>query len=146
MIKHLLLTLALLLLTGCTSLAKQPVFEDAGYAVRGYDVVAYFTESKPVKGQQQYQSLYQGSVWLFATEHNRDLFELSPQQYAPQYGGYCTYAMSSGFVVSTDPQAFTIHQDKLYLNYSLSVRENWLENKIQFIEEADAHWKDKIAE
>lgn len=130
---------------GCTSISKQPIFTDDGYALRGYDVVAYFTESKAVKGDASFSSQYQGSTWLFANAEHQRLFEQAPQQYAPQYGGYCAYAMSSGFVVSTDPEAFTVYQDKLYLNYSLSVRDNWLENKDVFIEQANEHWQDKIS-
>ncbi|ARD20869.1 YHS domain-containing (seleno)protein [Shewanella japonica] len=132
-------------LMGCTSLSDKPIYNDQGYAVTGYDVVAYFTDNKAVKGSTAFQTEYQGSQWLFATKQHQRQFEQSPERYIPQYGGYCAYAMSSGFVVSSDPQTFTVYQDKLYLNYSLSVRENWLENKAQFIQEADGYWQQKVA-
>lgn len=131
---------------GCTSLGNQPVYNEGGYAVTGYDVVAYFTENKAVKGSAEFQAEYQGSQWLFASKEHLAKFEQSPERYAPQYGGYCAYAMSSGFVVSSDPLAFTVFDDKLYLNYSLSVRENWLENRDQFIEEADGYWLKKTSQ
>ncbi|NKF52123.1 YHS domain-containing protein [Shewanella sp. WXL01] len=134
-----------LLLMGCTSLAKEPVYNDEGVAVNGYDVVAYFTQDKAVKGSSDFASSYNGNQWYFASAQHKALFDKTPEKYAPQYGGYCAYAMSSGFVVSTDPEAFTVFQDKLYLNYSLSVRENWLKNKVQFIEEADGHWQEKLS-
>ncbi|WP_285163406.1 YHS domain-containing (seleno)protein [Shewanella goraebulensis] len=128
---------------GCTSLSDKPIYNDQGYAVTGYDVVAYFTDNKAVKGNAEFQTEYQGSQWLFSTKQHQQQFEQSPDRYMPQYGGYCAYAMSSGFVVSSDPQAFTVFEDKLYLNYSLSVRENWLENRDQFITEADEYWLKK---
>ncbi|WP_144212450.1 YHS domain-containing (seleno)protein [Shewanella donghaensis] len=137
---YLLLALAMM---GCTSISDQPIFNQQGYAVSGYDVVAYFADNKAVKGSTDFTSEYQGTQWLFASKLHQAQFEQSPQQYIPQYGGYCAYAMSSGFVVSSDPNAFTVFEDKLYLNYSLSVRENWLENKHQFIKEADEHWLEK---
>ncbi|WP_231919148.1 YHS domain-containing (seleno)protein [Shewanella sp. UCD-FRSSP16_17] len=152
MIGHEMIKLSKLLLplimafaiVGCTSLSNKPIYNDQGYAVTGYDVVAYFTENKAVKGSTDFQAEYQGSQWLFASKEHLAQFKQSPERYAPQYGGYCAYAMSSGFVVSSDPQAFTVYQDKLYLNYSLSVRENWLENKAQFIQEADGYWQQKV--
>ncbi len=141
----LLLPLILFIMAGCTSLNKHPIYNNEGYAVSGYDVVAYFTDNKAVKGDRQFQTEYQGTQWLFASQQHQQLFEQSPERYIPQYGGYCAYAMSSGFVVSSDPLAFTVFEDKLYLNYSLSVRENWLENKHQFIKEADEHWLEKTS-
>ena len=136
----LLLTLAL---AGCTSLSDKPIYTDQGYAVNGYDVVAYFSDNKAVKGSTEFELQFQGTRWLFASKQHLNQFKQSPQHFIPQYGGYCAYAMSSGFVVSSDPEAFTIFEDKLYLNYSLSVRENWLENKSQFIKEADEYWFNK---
>ncbi|GGI72460.1 YHS domain-containing (seleno)protein [Shewanella gelidii] len=134
----------LILLAGCTSLGNQPIYNDNGVAVNGYDVVAYFTESKAVQGNPAFTVRYNNINWLFSNEKHQQLFSSNPQQYVPQYGGYCAYAMSDGFVVDTDPNAFTVYQDKLYLNYSLSVRDNWLDNRNRFIAEADIHWQKKI--
>ncbi|MBR9728058.1 YHS domain-containing (seleno)protein [Shewanella intestini] len=142
--KKLALGLFALILMGCTSIDKQPVYNDAGNAIEGYDVVAYFSDNQAKKGLAQFSSDYKGAKWLFSSKAHKALFDTNPEQYMPQYGGYCAYAMSSGFVVSVDPQAFTVYQDKLYLNYSLSVRKNWLKRKQQYIKEADAHWLDKI--
>lgn len=141
--QKLTLCLLALFMMGCTNIQQQPIYTDDNYAISGYDVVAYFTESAAVKGSTDFISEYQGTQWLFASQQNQALFEQAPQQYIPQYGGYCAYAMSSGFVVSTDPQAFTVFEDKLYLNYSLSVRQNWLIDKAKYISEADQHWLDK---
>ncbi|QQX78796.1 YHS domain-containing protein [Shewanella sp. KX20019] len=132
-------------LVGCTSLAGEPTYQDKGVAVNGYDIVAYFTEQQPVKGKAEYSSQYNDVQWLFSSELNQTIFERDPQYYVPQYGGYCAYGMSKGFVVDTEPSAFTILNNKLYLNYSLGVRETWLKDTAVYIERADKNWSKKIA-
>ena len=134
-----------IVLAGCTSLGGEPTFQDEGIAVNGYDVVAYFTEQHPVKGNLEFSSHYKDTQWLFSSEEHKLLFEQNQQQYLPQYGGYCAYGMSKGFVVDTDPNAFTILNNKLYLNYSLGVRETWLQDTALYIERADKNWLEKIA-
>lgn len=133
-----------LVLVGCTSLGGESTFQDKGVAVNGYDVVAYFTEGKPVKGKVQYASYYNNVKWLFSSDQHRIMFEQDLQQYVPQYGGYCAYGMSKGFVVDTDPNAFTILENKLYLNYSLGVRETWLKETGLYINRADQQWLEKL--
>lgn len=137
------LTTSLLILTACTSIKQHPVFTDSAGPIRGYDPVSYFTDNKAIKGSQDLSYLYQGQVWQFATAENRQRFIQQPDRYTPQYGGYCAYAMSHGFVVETDPEAFSIVDDKLYLNYSLSVRENWLEDTPGYIQSANNSWSKK---
>mgnify|MGYP000350436121 CR=1 FL=1 len=134
-----------LILVGCTSLGDKPTFQTDGIAVNGYDVVAYFTEQQPVKGTTEFASQYKNTSWLFSSEQNKLLFEQNQQQYLPQYGGYCAYGMSKGFVVDTDPNAFTVLNNKLYLNYSLGVRETWLKDTGLYIERANNNWLEKTA-
>ena len=88
-----------------------------GVAVEGYDPVAYFTDSKPVKGSSQYTYRWQGAIWHFASAQHRDAFAKSPESYAPQYGGYCAYGVSQGHTAPVDPAAWKIINGKLYLNY-----------------------------
>ena len=139
-----LITIALLVTcVGCTSL-KHRTFSDEAGALRGYDTVAYFNEGKPIEGAPDIAYEYNGATWLFANEENRELFKQNPEYYGPQYGGYCAFAMSKGFIASIDPQAWTIKDDKLYLNYSLGVRETWLKDADVYIEHADKHWAEKL--
>jgi YHS domain-containing protein len=113
-------------------------------AIYGYDTVAYFTQSKAVKGDDKITSEYKGAIWHFVSAEHKALFDASPEKYAPQYGGYCAYAMSKGRFVGVDEEAFTIFEDKLYLNYSKSVREDWLEDKEGFIKLADIEYPANI--
>ena len=131
-------------LSACTTLNAQTFVNDDG-AIRGYDAVAYHTEMKPVKGSPAYTYQFNGATWRFASEENLQRFQDNPERYAPQYGGYCAYAMSKGYVVSSDPDAWKIVDGKLYLNYSLGVRKTWLKDVPGYIAKADANWQDKIS-
>ena len=120
---------------------KDPVFATRGnLAIRGYDPVAYFTEGKAVKGDKDFTLGWQGADWRFASDENRALFAADPEKYAPRYGGYCAWAVSRNYTASTDPDAFTIVGDKLYLNYSKRVMNQWLEDRDANIESADGNW------
>jgi len=144
--RTLLVTLGVLItLSACTTL-KAPTFADETGAIRGYDPVAYHLEQMPVKGNSLYSLEYRESTWHFSSEENLARFRRDPERYAPQYGGFCAYAMSKGFVVSTDPDAWTIVEGKLYLNYTLGVRKTWLKDVPGYVERADDHWQKKISQ
>jgi YHS domain-containing protein len=131
------------LLSACASISSTPTFQDDAGALRGYDPVAYFSEEKPVQGSPDFSANHKGATWYFSSAENKAMFEHDPQKYSPQYGGYCAYAMANGFVVSSDPAAFSLVDGKLYLNYSLGVRETWLEDVPGNIESADQNWIEK---
>jgi len=109
-------------------------------AVSGYDVVSYFTEGKPVEGSGKYTLQYQGADWYFSSSENLALFKNNPQQYAPQYGGYCAWAMSKGKTAPGNAPYWTIYNEKLYLNYDKKVLDTWRVNKDEFIKKADLNW------
>lgn len=111
-----------------------------GSAIQGYDPVAYFTDGKPVKGKADYAATYKGAQYRFASAKNRDAFAASPESYAPAYGGWCAYGMSKGYKAPIDPAAFTIVKNKLYLNYSKSVRSTWSKDIPGYVAKADANW------
>jgi YHS domain-containing protein len=135
-----------LILTSLVTFAQSPVFQTSEGAIKGYDPVAYFTQSKPVKGKKDFSLSWQGATWYFSTAQNRDLFKASPEKYAPQYGGYCAYGISRNYKVKIEPEAWTIYEGKLYLNYDLDVSKNWNEDKPGYIKKANTNWatlKDK---
>jgi len=125
---------------------KSAVFAKSGKAIRGYDPVAYFTDGKPVEGKEELVYNWSNANWYFSSRQHLDLFKANPVKYAPQYGGYCAYGLSRGYKASTVPEAWTIDKGKLYLNYSLSVRNDWDKNRQERIQKADSYWpqiKDK---
>lgn len=115
-------------------------FERDGVAIRGHDPVAYFKDGKPVKGSADHRVEHKGSVFLFASKANRDVFAAEPDKYAPQYGGFCAFGMASGYKAATDPAAFTVANGKLYLNYNSDVRKQWSADVPGFVAKADRQW------
>lgn len=120
--------------------AEPPVFERRGAAINGYDPVAYFTDGAPVEGDPAITSTWNGAEWRFATAENKATFDADPEAYAPQYGGYCAYAVANGYTAKTDPDAWSIEDGKLYLNFSRRVRRLWLEDVPGHIAAGDANW------
>jgi YHS domain-containing protein len=103
-------------------------------------VVAYFTQGKHVAGTSEFTLKWHGAVWRFASAEDLRLFKENPEKYAPQYGGYCAFAMAGGDVADIDPEAWAIVDGRLYLHCSLAAREAWLKDPQGYIKRADSHW------
>ena len=140
MLSRSLPTMITLLLLAPLAYAKPPVFETRAGAISGYDAVAYFTEKKPVKGNDRYSVEWSGATWYFASAQNRSRFKVDPAKFAPQYGGYCAWAVANGYTASTDPNAWRIVDGKLYLNYSVGVQEKWSRDVPGNIAKANKNW------
>jgi len=139
---------ALLVLLTLPVLAGEVVFTKRGKAINGYDPVAYFTQGKPAKGKTDFTHKWMGSTWRFASAANRDAFAAAPEKYAPQYGGYCAWAVSQGYTAPTDPDAWKIVGGKLYLNYSKGIQQRWASSAAKLIIDGDENWpgiKSKLA-
>jgi YHS domain-containing protein len=132
--------LAISAVSGATSKSDAVNHSRDGIAIQGYDPVAYFTDSKPVKGDSKYSFTWRGAVWHFASAQHQELFSKNPDQYAPQYGGYCAYGVSEGHTVDIDPEAWKIIDGKLYLNYSKSVQKQFLQEPEVRIQRANQNW------
>ena len=123
-----------------TASAIDPVFSTyLGGAIRGYGPVAYFTDGKPVQGKRAHRLEWKGATWSFASAKNKEMFDAAPEKYAPRYGGYCAWAVSQGSTASVDPDAWSIVDGALYLNYSLGVRDQWSRNVRGNIAKGDAN-------
>jgi YHS domain-containing protein len=121
--------------------AEKPVNTTfTGVTIKGYDPVAYFTESKPVKGSADFVHEWNGAEWRFASAANRDLFKAEPGKYAPQFGGYCAWAVSRGYTAGIDPEAWKIVSGRLYLNYNANVQSQWAEDISGNIAKAEGNW------
>ncbi len=117
------------------------VYTSWGKAIKGYDPVAYFTEGKPVEGKSDFTHTWMGATWRFVSAANRDKFAAMPDKFAPQYGGYCAWAVSQGYTASTDPDAWKIVDGKLYLNYSKGIQQRWQDGgPHKLIVAGDKHW------
>ncbi len=120
--------------------AIQYFVDGNGLAIRGTDPVAYFTQGGPVAGRAEFTHTWNNATWQFASAENRDLFAANPEQYAPQYGGYCAWAVSQGYTAAIDPSAWRIVDGKLYLNFNRGVQRRWERDIPGNISKANANW------
>lgn len=130
----------LLLVFVTTSLSAQTHVKE-GIALQGYDPVAYFIDGKAINGTDSIRATYGTATYCFASDAHKEIFLKNPAQYEPQFGGFCAYGMSKGYKAPVDPKAFTIVHDKLYLNYSLEVRDEWQKEREIRIQRAEQHWE-----
>lgn len=127
--------------------AVEPVNKSffGGVAIDGYDPVAYFTDGEPVEGKKGFSHAWNGATWRFASAEHRDLFAAEPERYAPQYGGYCAWAVARGKTAGIDPEAWKIVDGKLYLNYSKKIQRRWEQDIAGNIMAADESWPELLA-
>lgn len=115
-------------------------------AIEGYDAVAYFTEQRAIEGSKQFEMNWRGANWRFSSEENLAAFREAPERFAPQYGGYCAWAVSQNDTAGIDPTQFTVHNGKLYLNYNEKISNRWRGDKEAFIADADLYWPQLLAD
>ena len=125
------LSIVYILFSGC---------DGTNAAIKGYDPVAYFKAGKAVKGNESFTFQWHNANWYFSTKENRDLFAAAPGKYAPQYDGYCAWAMASSRKAHTDPEAWKIVNGKLYLNCSKAAFNKWSKDIPGNIKKADSNW------
>jgi hypothetical protein len=137
-------------LAGGTAVALRPpmfwrrlrgtVYAPGGVALDGIDPVAFFEDGHARPGVSTHHLRWQDSEWLFATASHRDRFAAMPAHYAPAYGGFCAFGIARGYRAASDPAAFTIAQNRLYLNASKSIQRLWRGDMPGFVAKADAMW------
>ena len=120
--------------------AQNEIFSKSEQAIQGYDPVAYFKESKPVKGNRAYVYRWKDVQWFFVNEENLNDFKANPEKFAPQYGGFCAYGMPGGHKTPTSAYAWSMMDGKLYLNYDTKVRSLWKKDQAGFIKKANHNW------
>ena len=109
--------------------------------ISGYDPVAYFTESKPMKGSGYHVAEYQGVTYAFASKVHKEMFEDNPEKFVPAYGGYCAYGVAVGKKFVSDPEAWKVVDGTLYLNLDKDIQNKWLQDVPGYIKKSEANWK-----
>lgn len=119
-----------------------PVYtaKNSQVAVNGYDPVAYFTAGEPVKGSEDFTATHHGAEFRFANQENLDTFLGDPDKYAPQFGGYCAWAVSQGYTAPGNPKNWAVVDGKLYLNYNSEVQNTWNAERDELIPAAATNW------
>lgn len=127
---------------GVALAAKPEIYTSAlsDVAAGGYDVVAYFTVGRPVRGDDAFQTKWRGATWKFSSAANLAKFKANQAAYAPQYGGYCAWAVANGYTAKGDPRHWKIVGGKLYLNYNADIQSKWTKDVPGFIRKGDANW------
>lgn len=139
--RSLLTALAAAPLLPRAALAREPqVFQTNGVAINRADPVAYFKGAGPVLAEATHAAQWNGATWHFASAAARDAFAGDPERYAPRFGGYCAFAASRGYLAPTVPEAWTVHDGRLYLNANLRARELWLQDIPGSIAKGEANW------
>jgi hypothetical protein len=110
-------------------------------ALGGYDPVAYFTDGHPVKGTQEFWSVFDNAVYFFRNGEHRAIFSAAPDRYAPQYAGFCAMSMSHGMKMEADPEAWIISDDKLFVFFAKDGIPGFKEEPKIIVGKADANWR-----
>ena len=139
--KHFIISALLMMIVGETIAQKPEIFSTGEGAVNGYDVVAYFRQNEAVKGSDSLSYNWQNAKWKFSSQSNLDSFRNNPTRFAPRYGGYCAYGVSGNYKAPTSPDAWTIVNNALYLNYNKTVQVSWKKEMDQRIRDADKNWQ-----
>jgi YHS domain-containing protein len=117
------------------------IFVHHNKAIRGYDPVCFFAEGKAVEGAEEITVEWRGATWYFCSAANRNAFEIAPEKYAPQYGGYCAQGITNKYKAHTEPSTWVIVEGKLYFSYSSKIKSKWEQNRERQIEKADQLWQ-----
>ena len=115
-----------------------------GIALQGYDPVAFFTDNRPVKGAQQFQSQYDGATYYFASAEHKTAFEKEPAKYEPQFGGFCAYGASKGKTFPIKIEAWQIVNGRLLMQYDLDVKGKFNADPQGNLGKADQNWPDLV--
>lgn len=139
-----LAALAVTLCVAATEARAEIRLNADGYAINGFDPVAYFAAGRPIRGQRHLTATYKGAKYAFATPQNRARFLKNPAKYEPQYGGYCAYGVAYGSKSDIDPEVWEIVDGKLYLLINAGTMSIWQKKKRSYIRTADKAWKSII--
>ncbi len=118
---------------------NQPMFSNQ--AINGYDAVAYLTQNLAIQGKESFSHKWNDATWFFQNEENKKMFMENPTKYAPQYGGFCSFAVSKGFTANTNPNSFKIINSKTYLFADDDIKSEWLNNKEENLKIGNINWK-----
>ena len=114
--------------------------DEESVILEGYDVVAFFTQGRAVQGSSRYKSRYHGAEYHFANATNKNTFDAEPERYKPQFGAYCSMAMSMGRLEPADVRTWSIVDGRLVVNRNEKAKAMWSMNPRGNLRKADANW------
>lgn len=136
--------------SGCASMQQDGDYlvdvDEHNVMLDGYDVVAFFTESRPVQGSSKYKSKYHSAEYHFASAANKKRFDADPERYKPQFGGHCSMAMSMGKLEPADVTTWSIVDGRLVVNRNAKAKAMWSMNPKGNLQKADGNWPRVVRE
>lgn len=111
----------------------------AGLALQGFDVLSY-PEGRAEAGRKEFSLEYGAITWLFSTADHLRQFARHPEQFVPEYGGFCAYSIGKGFPATADPKAFITEGSKVYLFFDQATKTVWEQDRRRLVAAADRHW------
>lgn len=151
--KRWLIAIAVLVVAGIAAwyfFLKEPTFNatdgylvnlnEKGVIIEGYDPVAYFTDNKPVQGNEQHKFKYHGATYWFASAEHQEVFKSDPEKYLPQYGAFCGYAVSIGKLRPVDPTIYQIENGRLILQHTQEAYDLFNKDLKSSVVKADKNW------
>lgn len=139
--RNLALVVAALIGLCAAAQADEPMyFAPGGIAMSGYDPVAYFTQGSPVEGTAEHSIVWRGATWYFVSSESQMFFEMNPLAYAPQFGGYCVYAVAEGHTAPTAPDAFFVRDGRLYFMHTATMVHQNQAKLGRIVAEAQDNW------
>ena len=115
-----------------------------GVMLEGYDVVAYFTDGKPVKGSERFRSDYDHATYYFASQAHLNTFTADPQKCAPKYGGYCAVAAAMNKVEEVEVDKFKVYEGHLYMNRNAKAEKVWNQDPPGIVGKAEKNWPELV--
>lgn len=110
-------------------------------AVSGYDVVAFFTDSKAVNGSPFITAEHEGATYYFASEEHKALFTAAPEKFVPQYGGFCAFGVGAvNKLLPVDITTWQVRNGKLYLNLNHDILQKFNADFDNLTAKADQNW------
>ena len=137
--------LVLSTIAGCASFSTLHYQDRAGVAIHGYDPVAYFEQGAPKQGSSDFVHTWGGATWRFTSKENLDVFAADPTGFAPQFGGYCAWAVAQNSLAEVDPEYWAVVDGKLYLNKNLESHGKWRKAQSESIAAANQNWPELSA-
>lgn len=135
---------ALLLAVSASAIAQPAAWQDpmTGYAIGGYDPLAYYTHGEPRTGEDAFELSWGGAVWRFTSSGNMDAFKRHPSVYAPRYAGYDPYVIARGKTTPGQPTIWVRDGDGIFLFHNAANRQLWLEDRDALLELAERKWSE----
>ncbi len=117
---------------------------DKRVMLKGYDVVAYFTQNRHAIGTPQFESVHEGVTFRFASAEHKAQFDKQPAKYQPQYGGYCANGIAYAIPWGGDGDTWLVVDGKLYINGGPGSKAAFMLDVPGNIKLADKYWAEEV--